>query len=698
MAVITTIFGGFSSIVFEQFVIYVIAGVGVYFVVTYLTDNTNKTISTVCGIFSASIFTLTIINLPYFNSFATVTLFYPYVILFMAKFVEDIRRGNRRSIFLPLSIFSFGANIGFTGAPYILQNILFLLFLSTGLLLTLKKNRLFFLSSVLLILLFGIVLNFPTVITTIFTINKYKIQIISTSSTILTENQLSFPISLISFMIGNYALQTNQKISINATIIGIVILLISILSLIPLSKVKKINVNVSIQFFLIVYMIFCIIMLASIGPPLGILYSYLTKFIPYLAVFRIPYLSWSPSYFLVLSILFGVSCKQFMIKPFKFKILGIVILTLIVVYYVYLTDFLLLSTVPRTQIPNYVWEISTFIAHQDQSYYPIGIVPASVATPQTNWYYGTNIYAGIIQNSAVYDGSVDYGGDIFSLTTEEYFYAISQINSQISNVNLKNLFGVFGIRYIIVETDIVNRVTFSQYSNYSNPFNLSLILYNINSSGLYPIKKYSGAIVYNNSNAAPLVYPTNLYVISNASLKNVVKQINKKNFNISNTSIFSSNLSSSKNEPFGWPNSYTLYYNNTIQPVTISYFKEPIISFVRINPTTFKVNIKNATTPFYLILRESYDPDWKAKIIGGKLLPVHIAVNGFANAWYIDKPGNYTISLYYTLQTEAWIAWIISFAGLGITLYIGYLGWKEMKKEKRVVGMLNRIEREGSGK
>ena len=138
----------------------------------------------------------------------------------------------------------------------------------------------------------------------------------------------------------------------------------------------------------------------------------------------------------------------------------------------------------------------------------------------------------------------------------------------------------------------------------------------------------------------------------------------------------------------------------TINASSISDFSQPNVTFDYNTPTHAFVYVRNATTPYYLVFRETYDPYWHAYYSNGTAVPSrdHIAVNGFANAWYIDKPGNYTISLYYTLQTEAWIAWIISFAGLGITLYIGYLGWKEMKKEKRVEGMLNRIGQKGSGR
>ena len=96
------------------------------------------------------------------------------------------------------------------------------------------------------------------------------------------------------------------------------------------------------------------------------------------------------------------------------------------------------------------------------------------------------------------------------------------------------------------------------------------------------------------------------------------------------------------------------------------------------------MHVHNATTPYYLVFRETYDPHWAALYSNGIEVNHrdHIAVNGFANAWYMNKTGNYTITLYYTLQTDAWIAWAVSFAALFVTVGIGVYGWRETKKEK----------------
>ncbi len=119
-------------------------------------------------------------------------------------------------------------------------------------------------------------------------------------------------------------------------------------------------------------------------------------------------------------------------------------------------------------------------------------------------------------------------------------------------------------------------------------------------------------------------------------------------------------------------------------PPLIDNFSKPNITFVENTPTKVTVHVSNATTPYYLVFRETYDPQWAAFYSNGTEVDPrdHIAVNGFANAWYMNKTGNYTITLYYTLQTDAWIAWGVSFAALFVTIGIGVYGWKETTKEK----------------
>ena len=101
-----------------------------------------------------------------------------------------------------------------------------------------------------------------------------------------------------------------------------------------------------------------------------------------------------------------------------------------------------------------------------------------------------------------------------------------------------------------------------------------------------------------------------------------------------------------------------------------------IDSFTKINPTKYSVNISNSTRPFDLIISESFDPLWIAKIetdnytsqIESK--PLYTVVNGF----YVNKTGNFNMTIEYAPQKWFEIGAITSIIVLPIvfiiTLYI----------------------------
>lgn len=131
----------------------------------------------------------------------------------------------------------------------------------------------------------------------------------------------------------------------------------------------------------------------------------------------------------------------------------------------------------------------------------------------------------------------------------------------------------------------------------------------------------------------------------------------------------------------------------------------PKISFQKINPTRFKVSVKNATAPYFLSFSENYDKEWKAFIVKAKdneKGPVassyfgdtvqelssahnvffqkdflamfftksipdakHIRINGYANGWFIDQTGDYNIIIQYWPQ---YLFYIGIFVSLGTAL------------------------------
>jgi len=116
----------------------------------------------------------------------------------------------------------------------------------------------------------------------------------------------------------------------------------------------------------------------------------------------------------------------------------------------------------------------------------------------------------------------------------------------------------------------------------------------------------------------------------------------------------------------------------------------PTISeFVKLSPTKYNLEIKNATQPFMLTFSESYDPQWIAylskdhtnessidkedAIFKTGSVPLYSIVNGF----YINKTGNYTLTVEY--QPQEWFiqagmaSLIVLISALGILLFVRFL-------------------------
>jgi hypothetical protein len=77
----------------------------------------------------------------------------------------------------------------------------------------------------------------------------------------------------------------------------------------------------------------------------------------------------------------------------------------------------------------------------------------------------------------------------------------------------------------------------------------------------------------------------------------------------------------------------------------------PIITYVKLTPAKYMVKVKNVKAPYFLTFLESYDPRWKAYLIGSDETrqelseDKHVLVNSFANSWYMEKTGNYELEL-----------------------------------------------------
>jgi len=112
----------------------------------------------------------------------------------------------------------------------------------------------------------------------------------------------------------------------------------------------------------------------------------------------------------------------------------------------------------------------------------------------------------------------------------------------------------------------------------------------------------------------------------------------------------------------------------------------PCISWQRVNPTKYVVSVEGSSGPFYMIFLERYDEKWEAYIPAeSKSVELHFPVYGYANAWYINKTGDFDVTVTYLPQEMLDVGLRVSFlAYLACIFYITYSGlrviWKKRMK------------------
>lgn len=103
-------------------------------------------------------------------------------------------------------------------------------------------------------------------------------------------------------------------------------------------------------------------------------------------------------------------------------------------------------------------------------------------------------------------------------------------------------------------------------------------------------------------------------------------------------------------------------------------YMQPQITFFKNDPTSYRVIVDNAKTPFILFFNQAFSAGWKASFEDGKDVVIsgrkHFEIDGYANGWYIDKKGNYTIDIEYMPQQYFYFGIIISLMALISTILI----------------------------
>ncbi len=120
----------------------------------------------------------------------------------------------------------------------------------------------------------------------------------------------------------------------------------------------------------------------------------------------------------------------------------------------------------------------------------------------------------------------------------------------------------------------------------------------------------------------------------------------------------------------------------------ILYSPDIDVTYSKINPTLYKIEINNAVKPFDLYFLELFDEGWEMYVDGDKIKD-HDKVFSYANSWKLDKTGNYTVFIKYKPQEKVNLGKTISLYStiLLVAISLVYLWLKKAGKFRKKVDL-----------
>ena len=684
-SVIQSIGGILFANLFYLWFYYSIGAVGMFLLIKDLAfkdENIPTNLAYVGGIVGAIVFSL---HFDYhLMAYGIPAYFMPIFLLFFERLLYSDRISYE---YLALSIVMFSFVLAI-GSAYIVQDVIFFLVFTIPMAILIKGKQIRNLIYTGTIFLAAMIILVPTTFSSYYL--KYAVpyaygDIASTIGILSLKNDILFPLLSFgpSWQLAVDWIPLQYKIALMGILLST--LIVSFSTIFFLKRDSNVLAFIVPNFLEIIAFV---ALGVGFNKPFGAVLKALSNYVPEIVVFIYSFFATHFVFLFAFSFLFGygfIKLLNAQKKSIYFDII-LVVLAFVLVSYLYLVDYLPITSgsysiggiPPRNvsnsvDLPSHVLLISNYI-NSKVGKYNVGLLPLPGFWELSNYYEGIDIYTSLITHP-VFTGGASAQNEFFTVGSQQIYstigYVMDNSNLNQSNINISRTFGVLGIKYIVVQGNTINEV-FGPYSE--EKFNLSRLYENLNiSKGFILLKRYENSSIFENINYLPLVYASNIYNVGNVPINKVISSIENNSLTNEETSIYSTQ-------------SFGLYISNgTVNASPIHTFSKPKIEFVEDNPTQVTVHVSNATTPYYLVFRETYDPHWAAFYSNGTEVNPrdHIAVNGFANAWYMNKTGNYTITLYYTLQTDAWIAWGVSFAALFVTIGIGIYGWKEKMRNRR---------------
>ncbi|MCH4816865.1 hypothetical protein MLJ63_14380 [Saccharolobus shibatae] len=230
-------------------------------------------------------------------------------------------------------------------------------------------------------------------------------------------------------------------------ILSFIIPILTFIPLLIIKNVKEVTIYIVMTFIAITFW-------AGITTPFSSLYLYLIGHLPYFIEFRTENVAfaWLASFLFSITVGLGYAAltSRFRLKRYII-VVGLVILIVLSVIVPYPVFNGSLSA--RISIPNYFIASVNFINSQNE-YGEVLILPKSPNWFFSTWYVGTNIWQYFSNKPVIYGGVYSSSELSIRMLYDNITSLISLNNYTYINIlELKNIFILLNIKYIVVEND-----------------------------------------------------------------------------------------------------------------------------------------------------------------------------------------------------------------------------------------------------
>jgi len=225
-----------------------------------------------------------------------------------------------------------------------------------------------------------------------------------------------------------------------------------------------------------------------------------------------------------------------------------------------------------------------------------------------------------------------------------------RISGGTSSIVFAKMLALLNVKYVLIDTSVD--------SNMYQDLHFEPYLWTIDSSSAFTHVLENGSLkVYENKLFLPRIYGVSNLVFLRGNLTDMIRTMSN---NLSDTRT-SAYLLESQRGSEALP-----------EEILGNPERETTIDFHRADPTRYFVHVR-ADAPFVLVFSETFDSGWKAEVEGDEI-GEHFIVNGYANGWYIQKEGEYDITITFEPQKLSNLPKLVSTIGILaciiITLYI----------------------------